>query len=314
VTVTDHPPSRGWNALDNASGVFHLRAVPPTITKEGVVIMPHGWAIIARSVIAFIALVILCRVAGKKFDAFLVPAVAAVAGLMSFSTAVPLAALAIWGILTFLFSWARVKSYMFRRIVDGAPTVVIDNGQILEKSLAQAKLTVNDMMQLLREKNVFKLSDVEFGVLETDGQLSVMKKTEAQPVTPATQGMLIENEEAPRIVILDGRLMHKALADLGLSPGWLHGELLKQGAQDYDDVFLAQVDSKGNLYVDLKLDAKKPPQSKARPLVLATLKKCQADLESYALATQNTEAKQMYQSEAQRVQQLIDQVQPYLHE
>jgi uncharacterized membrane protein YcaP (DUF421 family) len=277
--------------------------------------MSHGWAIVARAVIGFLALVFFSRVAGKKFDAFLVPAAATLAAMVSFFVGIPvedvLAALVVWGVLTWGFSWLRVRSSMFRRLMDGTPKVVIEGGQILERSMAKAKLTVPDMMQMLREKNVFKLSDVEFGVLETDGQLSVMKKTEAQPITPSAQGLTVENEEAPRIVILDGRVMYKTLADLGLSPGWLYGEILKQGATDYNDVFLAQVDSKGNLYVDLRLDAKQPPQSKARPLVLATLKKCQADLEAYALATNNPDAKQM---EAKRLQQLIDQVQPYLHE
>lgn len=280
--------------------------------------MPHGWSIVARAVISFVALVFFARIAGKKFDAFLVPAAAALAAMMAFFTGIPaedvLAALAVWALLTLLFQWLRVKSYSFRRVVDGTPKVVIDGGQILEKNMQKAKLTVQDMMQMLREKNVFKLSDVEFGVLETDGQLSVMKKTEAQPITPSMQGMTVEGEQAPRIVILDGQVMYKTLADLGLDPGWLYGEILKQGATDYKDVFLAQVDSKGNVYVDLRLDAKQPPKTKARPLVLATLKKCQADLEMYALQTQNPDAKHLYEMTARQVQQLIDQVQPYLHE
>jgi uncharacterized membrane protein YcaP (DUF421 family) len=280
--------------------------------------MPHGWAIVARAVIGFVALVLFSRFAGKKFDAFLVPAAATLTAMMSFFVGVPvedvLSTLVIWAVLTLVLQWLRVRSYLFRRVVDGTPKVVIEGGQILEKSMKQANLTISDMMQMLREKNIFKLSDVEFGVLETDGQLSVMKKTEAQPLTPSVQGLTVESEQAPRVVILDGQVMHKTLTDLGLDPGWLYGEILKQGATDYKDVFLAQVDSKGNLYVDLRLDPKQPPKQKSRPLVLATLKKCQADLETYALQTRNPQAKHLYEMEARRLQQVIDQVQPYLHE
>ncbi|MCL6548039.1 MAG: DUF421 domain-containing protein [Alicyclobacillus sp.] len=280
--------------------------------------MPQYLDVVLRSVIAFAALVFANRLIGQKFALIAGVAAASLAAMMSLDRSIPaldgVVTLAVWGVLTFVLGYLSMKSYGFRNLVHGRPTVVIDQGQILEQSLKKSRLSINDMMTLLREKNVFKLSDVEFGVLETDGTLSVMKKTDQQPLTAAMQGLPVENEAAPRIVILDGHLMEKTLGDLGYSQGWLLGELRKQGANDYTDVFLAQIDGKGNLYVDLYKDTVKPPQVKSKPLLLATLKKVQADLETFSLQTQNPSAKQAYEDQSKALQQLIQTMEPYLRE
>jgi hypothetical protein len=192
--------------------------------------------------------------------------------------------------------------------------VLIEQGKVLEDNLKKARVTVNDMMAMLREKNAFKLSEVEFGVLEADGQMSVMKKSESNPVTPVVQGIPVENERAPRVVVIDGKVLNKTLEDLGYSQGWLWGELLKQGMKSINDVVLAQVDAKGNVYVDLKADTLQPSPIKSKPLLLASLKKLEADLELFSMQTENPMAKRDYEACAHSLQALIKQAEPLLRE
>src|SRR5690606_20810838 len=150
-------------------------------------------------------------------------------------------------------------------------------------------------------------------VLETTGQLSMMKKAANQPVTPQTLGLLVEDEHRPQLVIIDGKLIEKNVKKYGYTKEWLLGEINKQGAKDFKDVFLAQIDSKGNVYVDLYVDdTEELAQIQPKPLLAAQLRKIQADLEGFALQTKNEEAKQLYYEQSQQLQQVINELNPLL--
>jgi uncharacterized membrane protein YcaP (DUF421 family) len=274
--------------------------------------------IIFRSILSVIALVAASRLIGQKFSVIAGVSIGALGAIFSLdrnlSVWYGLTALATWSVLLFLFAIISIKSTSFRSVVNGKPTVLIENGKVLEENLRKNRVTVNDMMALLREKNAFKLSDVELGVLESDGQMSVMKKSELEPITPVLQGITVENEQMPRVVIMDGHLVKQTMDDMGISFGWLMGEAMKQGAKDLTDVFLAQIDSKGNVYFDLYQDNLKRTQMKGRSLLLASLKKMQAELETYSYQTDHLESKEMYMSDAQSLQDIINEMRPYLRE
>jgi uncharacterized membrane protein YcaP (DUF421 family) len=221
--------------------------------------------------------------------------------------------LLVWGMLPILISYLNLKSYIFRQMTDGHATVVVQNGMILEKNLKKLRLTSDELMMLLREKNAFKLSEVEFAILETNGSLSVMKKSDSQPVTPKLLNLPVEMEHDPRIVIMDGKVMEKTLMEMGYNKEWLLGEIKKQGASDFEDVYLAQLTSNGNLYVDLKNDQLYLAPVSQKVLVKATLQKSLADLQSYALETNNPEAKKMYQEHAKRLEGILHSLEPYLN-
>jgi uncharacterized membrane protein YcaP (DUF421 family) len=222
--------------------------------------------------------------------------------------------LLVWGLLPILFGFLSIRWDKFRSIVEGHPTVLVENGKILERNLHKAKMTADDLMLNLREKNAFKLADVELAVLETNGKVSVMKKADKQPATPNSLGVTVEEEFKPAVVVIDGHVMERSLEEQGYSKEWLLGQLIKQGAKDFSSVFLAQLDSKGNLYADLYHDKAKLPQIKQRPLIAAQLRKVQADLENFSMQTEDNEAKQMYAKQAKGLQASIEQLQPYLKE
>lgn len=279
--------------------------------------------VVPRSLIAFFALLLVTRLLGKKqlshltfFDYIVGITIGDIGASLSIdrgqSTLGSLVSLALWVSIPILLNMLSKHFYGIRRLVNGAPAVLIQNGKIHEHELRKSHMTANDLMQLLREKHIFKLADVEFAVLETNGKLSVLPKSEQQPVTPKVLGMTVEQEQEPRIVVMDGSIMERTLKSLGHTKEWLTGELKKAGASDVSDVFLAQIDGSGNLYVDLLHDTPTPSQPKVKPMVLASLKKLQADLEMYALQTESDEARTMYSDQAAKLERLVHGLQSYL--
>lgn len=159
--------------------------------------------------------------------------------------------LAVWGLFPVILALVGIKSRGFQRLTDGRPAIIIKNGEILEESMKKNQITIDELMLLLREKDIFNVSDVEMAVLETNGGLSIMKKTSQEPVTPQMLKMILKQESAPTLLIVDGQILHKNLSTLGYSEEWLLEEVQKQGASSVADVFVAQIDSNHQLYVDL---------------------------------------------------------------
>lgn len=286
--------------------------------------MPVSMLILFRALFSFVMILIMARIMGKKqisqltfFDYIVGITIGNIAASLAINQQTRILngiiGLLVWGLLPILLGFLSIRWNGFRLLVEGRPTVLVENGKVLERNLHKTKMTADDLMVNLREKNAFKLADVELALLETNGKVSVMKKSDKQPLTPQSMGMTVEAEHRPAIVVIDGHVLHKSLSDQGYSKEWLLGELMKQGANDFSDVFLAQVDSKGNLYVDLYHDKAQLPQIKQKPLIAAQLKKVQADLENFALQTEDQTAKQMYAQQAKSLQDSIQQLQPYLN-
>lgn len=227
--------------------------------------MPELIVIVIRSLISFIVFLLLTRLMGKRqvsqltfFDYIVGITIGSIAAEMSFDQNVRIingiTSLLIWGLIPFILAIISLKSRTFQQLIDGKPTIIIKNGEILEKSMKKVFLSIEELMLLLREKNIFKISDVEIAILETNGQLSVLKKTSQQPVTPQMLKMVLKQEKAPTLLIVDGQILYKNLATLGYTEEWLMKEIRKQGATNTDEVFLAQVSSDGELFVDLYED------------------------------------------------------------
>ena len=194
-----------------------------------------------------------------------------------------------------------------RDFIDGKGTVFIKDGKILEDNLKKEKITTDELLEMLRDKDVFEISEVEYAVLEADGKFSALLKKESRPLTPKDLHMKVANEKEPQTVIMDGNILNEPLATIGRSRGWLKSELDKIGVT-IENVFLAQVNSYGEVTVDLYDDKLKVPTPQGKPLLLASMKKCQADLELFALSTESQEAKQMYADNSQKMQDAIDRV------
>ncbi|MEN2766636.1 DUF421 domain-containing protein [Ornithinibacillus xuwenensis] len=222
-----------------------------------------------------------------------------------------LLAMFIWFIFPYIVELLSLKSKAFRNFAQGKSRVLIQNGKIMEDNLKKEHFSTDDLLESLREKNVFKVADVEFAVLEPTGKLSVLPKKEYRPLTAKDIGLDIAPDREPQTVIMDGRPLLEPLANLSLNPTWLETELEKMNVS-IENVFLGQVDSDGQLTVDLYDDKLAVPSPTQKPQLLATMKKCQADLELFALATDNELTKQMYQRNSEKLQKAIDHIAPFL--
>lgn len=219
--------------------------------------------------------------------------------------------LAVWVAVSLCIEYLQLKSKWARGIIDSSSTVLIKDGKVLEDNLKKEKLTNEELLEQLRKKSVFKAAEVEFAVMEPNGEINILLKKENLPLTPSMLGIKTAPEIEPQTVILDGVAMAEPLATIGRSMGWLKTELEKLGVS-LDNVYLAQVDAYGSLYVDLYDDQVKVPQPQERPVLLANLKKCEADLELYALSTQDKETKQMFEQCSQKLENVIRSTKPLL--
>ncbi|MGJ9381868.1 DUF421 domain-containing protein [Salipaludibacillus sp. CF4.18] len=281
--------------------------------------------VVIRGILGFIVLFILARMMGKKhltdmtyYEYIVGIAIGSIAAELTFGTQVRVSnfivGMIVWALLPMIISQIEMRSFGFRKFSEGSPTVLIEKGKVYEKNLKKVSLTIDELMIHLRQKDVFKLSDVESAVMEKNGQVSVMKQSSVQPITSKDMGMPVKPEHQPRIVIMDGNLMQKNLSELGYNQEWLLNELNNQGANSFSEVFLAQVDSKGNVYIDLFNDQLEMSQIKQKLLLAANIKQLQTNLMNFSLQAENEEAKEMYKNQAQNMETLLDNMTMYLKE
>lgn len=216
-----------------------------------------------------------------------------------------------WTILFIVLDYASMKSKSIHDLINGSESILIKDGKVMEENLAKERLTGEELLRALRSKNAFNLADVEFAIMEPTGDINVMFKTDKKPLTPYDLEQKVAPQTAPQTVILDGNVMIESLSNLGLSEAWLQNQLDNLGVS-LDNVFIGQVNSSGELYVDLFDDILTPPQSQVKQLIYANLEKCQADLLSFALETENEKVKSMYSNDAQKLKDLMDKLRPYL--
>lgn len=287
--------------------------------------MPAPLTILLRSLLAFGYLLLLSRLMGRQlisqlnfFDFIVGITIGSIAAAMSSDPRVGivggLVALTVWGALPIILGKLALRSISFRKIVAGEPTVVIRDGKILEENLAVLRYSTEDLLMQLRTKDIFDLSEVEFAAIEPNGKLSVLKKSAKQPLTPSQAGLDVTAKGMPAVVIMDGQILRSTLKSIGRDEAWLLDELYKRGIKDAGEVFVAQVDTSGNLYVDLEDDEGRvqPPKAPAEAKLVADLRKMIAILESFALETDNPDAEAFYREGAEKLADIRKRVSPYL--
>lgn len=164
-------------------------------------------------------------------------------------------ALAGWSALTVLMGYLTMKSVKARTLIDGQPSIIVKNGEFNIQALKKVRLDVDTVKSLLRTKNVFSMKDVDYAILEPNGELSVMKKPEAEPVT--RQDMQITGVKKkvfpiPTEVITDGKIVDANLQELHLDEAWLKAQLKGIGVTSIADIFYGELQTDGTLYISPK--------------------------------------------------------------
>ena len=222
-----------------------------------------------------------------------------------------LISLAIWTFMPLILDYAEMKSKTIYNILHGKERVLIKNGKIMEDNLSKERITGQEFLQQMRSKSAFNLADVEFALMESNGDINISLKADKKPVTSYDLGKKVAPKTEPQTVILDGNILNEGLTNAGLSQGWLTIQLEVQGVT-LENVFLAQVDSSGDLYLDLYDDMIQVPKAEVKEMLYASIEKCQSDLMSYSLDTDNLEAKDMYYKNSKKIDEILKKLEPYL--
>lgn len=283
----------------------------------------QAWLVIlVKSISLFFLTLVLVRLIGKRSISRITPfnfvsyiVIAVLAALISANIITNLAfgliTLLVWVLFPIALDYLSMKSKYIHDLINGKETVLIKHGKVMEESLLKARLTGEELLRELRNKNAFNLADVEFAVMETTGDINIYLKSDKKPVTAHDLGIKVAPQAEPQTVILDGNILNEPLSSLGLNKEWLGIQLENTGVS-LDNVFLGQVDSSGDLYLDLFDDAVELPQPKVKEMLYANLEKSQADLLSFALETEDENAKAMYFKNTERLKQLMDRLKLYL--
>jgi uncharacterized membrane protein YcaP (DUF421 family) len=281
------------------------------------------WLVVLfKSIGLFFLTLILVKIMGKKYTNKMTPfnfinyaIIAILVSLVSLNMisnwAFGIVALVVWIVLPVLLDYLSMKSKIIYDLINGKETILVKEGKVMEENLSQVRFSGEDLLREMRSKNVFNLADVEFAVMESTGDINVILKSDKKPVTPHDLGIKVSPQSAPQTVILDGNVINESLSNMGFNQGWLNAQLENLGVT-LDNVFIGQVDSSGELYVDLFDDLIAIPQSNVKELLYANIEKAQADLMSYALETENKKAKAMYTNNANKLKNVMEKLKPYL--
>lgn len=134
-------------------------------------------------------------------------------------------------------SFAMLKNSKFRRAVCGRPIVIIKDGKLDQKQLKILRMSTEDLFQQLRQMDVFSIQDVAFAIVETNGQLSVLKKGEKQQPDTSMLGIVIPDKGIDTVVVSDGEICDFSLSVCGLTKEWVQGVLQGQNI-NINDVFI----------------------------------------------------------------------------
>lgn len=171
----------------------------------------------------------------------------------------PLIAMIIYGIVSYLLSKATQKSIIGRRVISGKPIVLINDGEIYKDNLNKARLDIDELLSELRNLGYFNPSDIYIAIMETNGKISVLPRSTIRPVTPEDLNLSPRQKKTPSNVILDGKIMDDNLKYTGNSREWLLKQIGRQGIKDVSKIFLATCDGNNNLsvFINIKGEGKK---------------------------------------------------------
>lgn len=215
-----------------------------------------------RAIILYIFVLIVMRLMGKREIGQMQPFELAISIMIADLSTVPMADIGIPifnGIIPILglllmhliISIVNLKSLKAREIICGKPRFLIYRGKIDEEALKKERFTINELQERLRGNNIVNISDVEYAILETSGQVTVIQKPEKRNTIPEDFNIYPEYEGITYDLVVDGNVMEKNLEALGKDYQWLEKELSKMNMKP-EEALIATLDGKGKIFCQKK--------------------------------------------------------------
>lgn len=213
-----------------------------------------------RTVLLYILIVVGMRLMGKRQIGELEPSELVLTMMISDLASVPMQDFGIpllagfIPILTLLalslfLSQLSLHNLRFRRLMCGSPTILIRNGEIQQSAMRKNRLTLDELLEELREQGYSDLQDIKYAILENSGQLSVFPWTTQQPPTVEQLGLEIQDDVTlPVVLINDGRVLQKNLTACGRDARWLQKQLQAEKVSSPQEIFLLTLDEQGSVF------------------------------------------------------------------
>ncbi len=221
------------------------------------------FTVLIRTGILYFIVIISMRLMGKKqigelqpFELAITIMISSLASFPMEDTRIPI----IHGIIPIItlllvqiiLSILELKNERIRLLLNGKPSILINNGKIDIKELRYQRFNINDLMEELRLQGFYNIDDIQFAILETSGQLSIMPKTELTWASKGDLKVKSQQDTLPITLILDGKINHENLKTLNKNENWLHNKLRENNISSAEKVFVALMDSKGKFYYQQK--------------------------------------------------------------
>lgn len=153
-------------------------------------------------------------------------------------------------------SYFTIKNRKFGKVVTFSPTVIIQNGQLIKANLKKLRYSIDNIQMYLREKGIFDINEVEFAIVEDSGNISILKKSQFQPLTPNDMNIPTKYKGISFPLIMDGIIYENNLKKLNLDKDWLMNELRNNGINSLEEVFYVDINSEKKLYIAKENESK----------------------------------------------------------
>ncbi len=210
--------------------------------------------IIPSSLISLLTLFIITKIIGKKqvselslFDYVIGISIGNFSAEMIINKDVQyingMMAIIVFGLIAWFVNFLARKSIIVRRLLMGVPTVVIEDGMIIEQSLKSLNMDINDLLEFLRSEGYFHIEEVSYAIMEANGQLSILPKGAYKPATLKDMKIAGSKEELDANVIIDGKFMEQNIKNSPKGMDWIKKELKKNGYNKPDEILLGVISS-----------------------------------------------------------------------
>ena len=215
-----------------------------------------------RAIILYIIVLIVMRLMGKREISQMQPFELAISIMIADLATIPMSEIGIpifngivpiLGLLVMhlVISVINIKSITMRKFICGKPSILIYRGKIDEKVLKKERFTINELQERLRRNNIINLGDVEYAILETSGEVTVIQKPEKRNTIPEDFNIQPDYEGIPYDLVVDGKIMDENLKNIGKNYAWLKKQVEKFGIKP-EEALVVTLDGKGQIFCQKK--------------------------------------------------------------
>ena len=205
--------------------------------------------VVLRSVLSIVALFLLTKMMGRKqisqlnlYDYVVGITIGSVAAEISTNLDTDfwggIVVMGVYSLVSVLLSFFTEKSILMRRFIIGVPIVMMEDGKILESSLKKTKFDINEFLQEARISGYYDISQIEYAIMEANGKISFLPKSEYIAVTPLDMNIDVKKSSLVSNLVIDGKVMDNNLKMIGKDINWLLNKLKRQGYDSFDNILL----------------------------------------------------------------------------